>query len=81
MSLDTHPFDPARYVRSDAGAVAYIESAFASGDAAVIADALGVVARARSAAVPADGRPELAGVVELLSTLGLQLSVLKREAA
>ena len=80
MPLETFPFDPARYVRSDEGAAAYIESAFASGDAAVITDALDVVARARGVSA-GEGRPELGGVVKLLSELGLRLSVLKHEAA
>lgn len=46
MAVETRPFDPSEYLDTDEGVQAYLEDAFASGEAAEIADALGVVARA-----------------------------------
>ena len=43
----TRPFDSANDLDSPAAFAAYLEEAFATGDAAFIADALAVVARAR----------------------------------
>lgn len=48
MTIETRPFDPAAYLDSPEAMLAYLEGAFADGDAAEIADALGVVARARA---------------------------------
>jgi probable addiction module antidote protein len=47
MTTETRPFDPATYLDSPEAMLAYLEGAFADGDAGEIADALGVVARAR----------------------------------
>jgi probable addiction module antidote protein len=49
MTVETRPFDPAAYLDSPEAMLAYLDGAFADGDAAEIADALGVVARARPA--------------------------------
>lgn len=89
--VKTRPFDPAKYLGTPEAIAAYLDDAFESGDAKVIADALGVVARAsgmaqvaKSAglgreslykALSADGNPELATVVKVLGALGLRLSV------
>jgi hypothetical protein len=45
--IKTRSFDPADYIDNEEAAAAYIEEALDSGDPAFIADALGVVARAR----------------------------------
>jgi len=50
MTIETRPFDPAAYLDSPEAMFAYLDGALADGDAAEIADALGVVARARSKA-------------------------------
>jgi probable addiction module antidote protein len=47
MVLETHPFDPADYLKTAEGVEEYLRAAFEDGSAAEIADALGVVARAR----------------------------------
>ena len=44
---ETRPFDAAEYLDTPEAVRAYLADAFASGDAGEIADALGVVARAR----------------------------------
>ncbi len=46
MGVETRPFDPAVYLDSPEAMLAYLDGAFADGDASEIADALGVVARA-----------------------------------
>jgi probable addiction module antidote protein len=87
----TRPFDPAEYLSDDEAIAAYIEEALEIGDSAFIADALGVVARARGMshiakeaglgreslykALSSDGNPEFATVLRVLKALGLRLSV------
>lgn len=94
--IATRPFDPAEYLDSDEGIAAYIEEALDIGDPAFIADALGVVARARGMsqiaketglgreslykALSPDGNPEFATVLRVLKALGLRLSVSPVEA-
>jgi len=89
--METRPFDPAVYLDSKASLAAYLADAFASGDAAEIADALGVVARAKGMtqiaaetglsrqslykALSTAGRPELPTLVKVLDALGLKLAV------
>lgn len=90
MTVKTHPFDPADYIKTPEDEVAYLSSAMESGDVAVIADALGVVARARGMATVAEatglsreslyralckeGNPQLATVLGVLRALGIRLS-------
>ena len=97
MSLATRPFDAAEYLDTPDAVAAYLDSALASGDGTVIADALGVVARARGmtqlardAAVPrptlykalqASGRPELATVLKVMGALGVRLFAQPTDAA
>ncbi len=47
MTLATRPFDPAEFLDTPEGVAEYLASAFESGEHAVIADALGVAAKAR----------------------------------
>lgn len=91
MPLETRPFDPASYLDSEAGIAAYMSEALDTGDAGFIADALGVVARARGMsqvardaglsreslyrALSPDGNPELSTVLRVVQALGLRLSV------
>ncbi|MET2825780.1 addiction module antidote protein [Mesorhizobium shangrilense] len=47
MPLETVPFDPAEHLASPESQAELVADAFASGDATYIANALGIVARAR----------------------------------
>ena len=85
------PFDPAKYLNDDDAIAAYIEEAIEIGDPAFIADALGVVARAKGMAqiakdaglsreslykaLSADGNPEFGTILKVMKALGLRLSV------
>ncbi len=86
----TKPFDPAEYLDDSASIAAYMNDALESGDPAFVADALGVVARARGMsevarkaglsreslyrALSTDGNPEFATILRVVRALGLQLS-------
>lgn len=86
----TKPFDPAEYLDDSESIAAYLSDALESGDPAFIADALGVVARARGMsevareagvsreslyrALSADGNPEFSTVLRVMQALGLQLA-------
>lgn len=90
MTLETRPFDPATFLDSEEGMAAYMTEALETGDAAFIADALGVIARARGMAQVArdaglsreslyralspEGNPELSTVLRVVQALGLRLS-------
>ena len=87
----TRPWDAADHLESDEDIVAYLEAAFEDGDPALIAAALGDIARARGMTqVAADaglgreslykalsptGNPELATVLKVMQALGLVLRV------
>ena len=89
MTIETRPFDPATYLDSPEAMLAYLDGAFADGEAGEIADALGVVARARGMsqlaeetgltrpalykALSSDGNPEFATVVKVFRALGFRL--------
>ena len=86
---ETRPWNAADYLSTEAEVVAYIDAAFEDGDPALIAAALGDVARAKGMTrVAADaglgreslykalspgGNPELATVVRVMRALGLRL--------
>ncbi|MGB9146444.1 MAG: addiction module antidote protein [Acidobacteriaceae bacterium] len=86
----TKLFDPAEYLDDSESIAAYITDALETGDPAFIADALGVVARARGMtdvareagvsreslyrALSADGNPEFSTVLRVVHALGLRLS-------
>lgn len=86
----TKPFDPAEYLDDSEPIAAYMTEALEGGDPAFVADALGVVARARGMteiareagvsreslyrALSADGNPEFATVLRVVKALGLRLS-------
>jgi probable addiction module antidote protein len=83
-------FDAADYLKSEDDIVAYLEAAMEDGDAAVIAAAIGDVARARGMmqiaretgitreglykALSADGNPSLATVLKVMKALGVRLA-------
>lgn len=87
----TKQFDPAEYLDDRESIAAYMSDALESEDPAFVADALGVVARARGMSeiareagvsreslyrsLSSDGNPELATVLKVMHALGLRLSV------
>jgi probable addiction module antidote protein len=87
---ETKPFDPAEYLDDSESIAAYMTDALESDDPAFVADALGVVARARGMsevareagvsreslyrALSTGGNPEFATVLRVVRALGLRLS-------
>jgi probable addiction module antidote protein len=87
----TKPFDPAEYLDTPESIAAYMTEALETGDPSFVADALGVIARARGMsevareagvsreslyrALSADGNPEFGTVMRVAQALGLRLSV------
>jgi probable addiction module antidote protein len=86
----TSPFDPAEFLGTPEAQAALISDALASGDSAYIADAIGIVARARGMtqvakdagvsreslyrALSREGDPRLSTLVAVAKALGLRLS-------
>ena len=95
MPLETRPYDSARYLDSDEAIAEYVTDAFESGDAAVIAHALGVAARARGMtqlakdaglsreslykALSETGNPEFSTVLRVAKALGLKVTTVAAE--
>lgn len=91
MKTETTLFDPAEYLGSDEDQIDILRDAFATGDAAYIVNAIGVVARARNIsqvardagmtragiykAFSAEGDPKLSTMLGVLDALGFKLSV------
>jgi probable addiction module antidote protein len=89
-TLKTQPFDPAAYLDDAESLAAYMSEALATEDPAFIADALGVVARARGMseiaresglsreslyrALSPEGNPEFNTILRVIRSLGLRLS-------
>lgn len=85
----TKAFDAASYLKTEEDMVAYLEAAFEAGDPAVVAAALGDIARAKGMtqvareaglgreslykALSPEGNPELATVMKVVKALGLSL--------
>jgi probable addiction module antidote protein len=90
MAIKTRVFDAAVYLDNEEAIAEYLTAALATGDASFIADALGVVARAKGMTRIAEeaglGReslykslreganPELATVLRVIRALGLRLT-------
>jgi len=90
-SVKTRPWDPAERLDSPEAIAAYLDAAMEEGDPALIAAALGDVARARGMtqmardtgvtrealyrALSPDGNPEFSTVLKVMKSLGLRLSV------
>jgi probable addiction module antidote protein len=84
------PYDSAEFLHDDVAIREYMNEALVTNDAALIAHAVGVVARARSMAVIArktglsrgslyralssEGQPELATVLKVLGAVGITLT-------
>jgi probable addiction module antidote protein len=91
MKTKTLPWDSAAYLKTKKDIANYLEAAFEDGDPALIAHALGAVARAKGMAqvarstglgreslykaLSSDGNPELATVLKVVRALGLKLKV------
>jgi probable addiction module antidote protein len=89
-ALKTQPFDPSAYLDDAESLAAYMSEALATEDPAFIADALGVVARARGMseiaresglsreslyrALSPEGNPEFATILRVVHAIGLRLS-------
>lgn len=85
----TRAWDAAEYLETTEDMVAYLEAALEDGDAAVVAAALGDIARAKGMtqvartaglgreslykALSPDGNPEFATVLRVIHALGLRL--------
>ena len=85
----TRVWDPAEHLITDEDMAAYLEAALHEGDSALIAAALGDIARARGMsqiardaglgreslykALSAEGNPEFATIMKVIAALGLQL--------
>ena len=90
MALKTTPWDPSEYLDSPKSIAAYLEAAFEDGDPALIATALGDIARAigmtqlaaqtgvtREAlykALSPNGDPRLSTLLRVVKALGLKLT-------
>jgi len=88
--VETLPFDPARYLGDAEAQAELLADAFESGDAGYIANALGVVARARGMsqvardagvtrealykALSDDGDPRLSTLLGVVKALGIKLT-------
>ena len=95
-TIRTSPWDAADHLESDEDIVAYLEAAFEDGDPALIAAALGDIARARGMtkvaadaglgreslykALSPNGNPEFATVLKVMQALGLVLRVCAEKA-
>jgi probable addiction module antidote protein len=91
MPLETRLFDPATYLDSDEARAAYMTEALETSDPAFIADALGVIARARGLnqvaqdaglsaeslhqTLSPDATSELGKTLRLIRALGLRVTV------
>jgi probable addiction module antidote protein len=85
----TTPWDPAEHFETDEDIAAYLEAALEDGDPALVAAALGDIARAKGMtqlaretglgreslykALSPSGNPEFATIMKVISALGLKL--------
>ena len=95
--VKTEPFDAARYLRTEEAQAELLNDALASGSAAYVAQALGVIARARGMTAVAreagvtrealykslseDGDPRLTTLLGVLAALGVTLHAEIKPAA
>ena len=90
MAVETVPFDPAEHLGSAEGQAELLADAFATGDPSYIANALGIVARARGMTAVAkeagvtrealykalrpDGDPRLSILLGVTKALGVKIT-------
>jgi probable addiction module antidote protein len=95
MTLETMAYDTADYLTTDEEIAAYLDAVFEDGDPALVAHALGVVARAKGMsevaqsaglsreslyrALSPNGNPEFGTVLRVMKALGLRLSAIPAE--
>jgi probable addiction module antidote protein len=95
MALETFPFDASEYLDSEEDYIELLSAALSTGNAASIATALGIVARARGMtqiakeagvtrealykALSPDGDPKLTTLLGVLKALGVELTPVKRK--
>ena len=93
MTEKTRRWDPARYLETDQDVAEFIDAVLEDGDPAVVAEAIGVVVRARGMsqlardsgltreglyrALNREGNPEFATIMKVLGALGVRLRVTK----
>ena len=91
------PWDPAQHLESEEDMAAYLEAALEEGDPALVAAALGDIARAKGMtqlardtglgreslykALSPSGNPEFATVMKVVAALGLKLHAAPASAA
>jgi probable addiction module antidote protein len=91
----TFPWDPAEHLETEEDMAAYLEAALEDGDPALVAAALGDIARAKGMtqiareaglgreslykALSPEGNPELATVLKVVRALGLSLHASTRQ--
>ena len=91
MAAELLNWDTAEHLKTREDVAAYLEAVFEDGDPALIAHALGVIARAEGMtevarqsgltraslykALSADGHPEFATVMKVMRALGLKITV------
>jgi len=96
MTVKTQPFDAARFLEDDEAIAVYLNAIMEENDAALLATALGDVARARGMtsvaqqsglarealykALRADSQPRYETIARVLSALGLKLTVQTADA-
>jgi len=95
MTIETEPYDSARFLDSDEAIAGYMDEAFETGDPGFITQALGVVARARGMsqvardagmsreslyrALSDKGNPEFGTVLRVARALGLKIRAVAAE--
>ena len=95
--IKTLPWDPAQHLESEEDMAAYLEAALEEGDPALVAAALGDIARAKGMtqlardtglgreslykALSPSGNPEFATVMKVVAALGLKLHAAPASAA
>lgn len=89
MKTELRPHDPTRYLETDQDIAEFLDAVLENDDPAVIADTIGIVARARGMtqlardtglsreslyrALNREGNPEFATIVKVLRTFGVRL--------
>lgn len=94
MAIPLRPFDAAEYLTDEQSTAAFLDESFASGDAAEVGEALGIVARARNLtdlarqtgltrqalykALSREGNPRLDTLLAVTKALGYEFKVVPR---
>jgi probable addiction module antidote protein len=91
LTVEIAPYDTADYLEDDADRAGYLEACIETGDTALVAHALGVIARSKGMthmaretgisrdglykALSSTGNPEFSTVLKVMKALGLHLHV------